>query len=185
VLTGAVSPSGRTAVTWPRSTGQLPLYYGERPSGRPASGPPNRFTSRYLDVPNEPLFTFGHGLTYGRFALSNLAVSPASVGPADTLEARVDVVNEGERTACETVFLFTHDPVASVARPVLELKAVSHITLSPGERGTVTLTVPASALRFLGPELTPVFEPGELQILVGPRAERAALLGHTVRLLKV
>lgn len=184
VLLGEVSPSGRTAITWPRSLGQVPLYYGQRPSGRPAAGATSRFTSSYLDEPNEPQFPFGHGLTYGRFRLSSLTVSPEQLGPADTLEARVTVENEGPRSACETVFLFTHDPQASVARPVLELRAVSHITLAPGERGTVALTVPARALTFLGPDLTPVFEPGELEILVGPCAERAALIRRTVRLLK-
>ena len=71
VITGTVSPSGRTPVSWARALGQVPLFFGQRPSGRPAD-PKDRFTSKYLDVPNEPLFPFGHGLTYGRFTLSNL-----------------------------------------------------------------------------------------------------------------
>ena len=75
VMTGRVSPSGRTPVSWPRSVGQVPLFFAQRPSGRPAN-PKDHYTSKYLDVPNEPLFPFGHGLTYGRFTLSNLAVSP-------------------------------------------------------------------------------------------------------------
>lgn len=183
VLLGRVSPLARTAITWPRTEGQLPLFFAQRPTGRPPT-PGNPYTSHYLDVPNEPLFAFGHGLTYGRFLLSNLRVTPESVRPTDTIEARVDVVNEGAAAACETVFLFTHDPVASLARPLLELRAVGHITLAPGERGTVTLTFPAEALRFLGPDLTALFEPGELTVLVGPRAERSALLACTVRLLK-
>ena len=74
VITGTVSPSGRTPVSWARALGQVPLFFGQRPSGRPAD-PKDRFTSKYLDVPNEPLFPFGHGLTYGRFALSNLRVT--------------------------------------------------------------------------------------------------------------
>jgi beta-glucosidase len=93
-------------------------------------------------------------------------------------------VNEGAHAAQETVFLFTHDPLASVARPLLELKAVGHITLSPGERGTVTLELPASRLAFLGPDLTHVLEPGEIEILVGPCALHPALIKRTVRLRK-
>jgi beta-glucosidase len=94
----------------------------------------------------------------------------------------VDVVNEGARAAEETVFLFTHDKVASVTRPLLELKGFGKISLRPGETGTVTLHLPATELRFLGLELEPVFEPGEVEILVGPCADRSRLLASSVRL---
>jgi beta-glucosidase len=100
----------------------------------------------------------------------------------DTIEIRVDVLNEGARSATETVFLFTHDVVASVTRPLLELKGFGKIALRPGETGTVSLRLPGAQLRFLGMDLTPVFEPGEVEILVGPCAERARLLGKTIRL---
>ena len=181
VLTGRVSPSGRTPVTWPRAAGQIPIFFGERNGGRPAN-PADHYTSKYLDVPNEPLFPFGYGLTYGRFALSNLRVTPMEVEDIDTMQISVDVRNEGARTAQETVFLFTHDKIASVARPLLELKGFAKIELRPGEAGTVTLSLRASELRFLGIDLEPVFEPGEVEILVGPCADRAQLLGATVRL---
>jgi beta-glucosidase len=181
VLTGRVSPSGRTPVTWPRAAGQIPIFFGERPSGRPAD-PKDHYTSKYLDVPNEPLFPFGHGLTFGRFALSNLRVNPLNVEDIDTMQIRVDVRNEGARAAQETVFLFTHDKIASVARPLLELKGFAKIDLRPGETGTVNLSLRAAELRFLGPDLEPVFEPGEVEILVGPCADRAQLLAATVHL---
>ncbi len=181
VLTGRVSPSGRTPVTWARAEGQIPIFFGERPTGRPAN-PKDHYTSKYLDVPNEPLFPFGHGLTYGRFALSNLRVNPVNVEDIDTMQIRVDVRNEGARAAQETVFLFTHDKIASVARPLLELKGFAKIDLRPGETGTVTLSLSASELRFLGPDLESVFEPGEIEILVGPCADRAQLLAATVHL---
>src|SRR5208337_2956717 len=103
-------------VSWARALGQVPLFFGQRPSGRPAD-PKDRFTSKYLDVPNEPLFPFGFGLTYGRFALSNLRLSSDTATEMDTLEIRIDVRNSGSREAQETVFLFTRDVVASVARP--------------------------------------------------------------------
>jgi beta-glucosidase len=181
VLTGRVSPSGRTPVTWARAEGQIPIFFGERPSGRPAN-PKDHYTSKYLDVPNEPLFPFGHGLTYGRFALSNLRVTPVNVEDIDTMQILVDVRNEGARAAQETVFLFTHDKIASVARPLLELKGFAKIELRSGESGTVTLSLRASELRFLGLDLEPVFEPGEVEILVGPCADRSRLLAATVHL---
>ena len=98
------------------------------------------------------------------------------------MKIRVDVRNEGTRAAQETVFLFTHDKLASVARPLLELKGFAKIDLRPGEAGTVTLSLRAAELRFLGLDLTPVFEPGEVEILVGPCADRAQLLAATIDL---
>jgi beta-glucosidase len=181
VLCGRVSPSGRTPMTWPRAVGQIPIFFGQRPGGRPADANVH-YTSKYLDVPNEPLFPFGHGLTYGRFTLSNLRVTPRNARQSDTIEVRVDVANDGARRAQETVFLFTHDRIASVARPVLELKGFGKIDLSPGESGTVTLHLPASELQFLGLDLQPVFEPGEVEILVGPCADRAQLLVQSIQL---
>jgi beta-glucosidase len=182
VLTGAVSPSGRTPMSWPRATGQIPIFFGQRPGGRPADVN-YQFTSRYLDVPNEPLFPFGHGLTYGRFSLSNLRVTPHSARQSDTIEVRVDVANEGAWIAQETVFLFTHDRIASVARPLLELKGFGKVDLRPGESATLTLLLRASELGFLGLDLQPVFEAGEVEILVGPCADRSRLLAQSIQLL--
>jgi beta-glucosidase len=181
VMTGRVSPSGRIAVSWPRALGQVPVFHGDRPTGRPAN-PADHFTSKYLDVPNEPLFAFGHGLTYGHCVHSGLRVTPGQVTEDGALEVRVDVENEGPASVEETVFLFVHDPVASVSRPTLELKDVGKIELAPGERGVVTFRLPAAALKFLGASLEPVFEPGEVEILAGPSAERARLLATSVRL---
>ncbi len=181
VVTGRVGPSGRTPVTWPRALGQIPIFFAERPSGRPAS-PTDHYTSKYLDVPNEPLFVFGHGLTYGRIVYSDLRVTPVDVEDIDTMKVRVDVLNEGARAAEETVFLFTHDKVASVARPLLELKGFAKVHLKPGEAATVTLSLRATELRFLGLDLEPVFEPGQVEILVGPCADRSQLLAATINL---
>jgi beta-glucosidase len=181
VLIGRHGPSGRTPVTWPRAVGQVPIFFSERPSGRPFDSN-DRFTSKYLDVANEPLFPFGFGLTYGRFELSNLRLSSAAIGIDDALTVQVDVVNRGPREAEETVFLFTHDKLAGVSRPKLELKGFGKISLPPGGSGTVTLALRAAELRFLGMELEPVFEPGEVEILVGPCADRTRLLAASVEL---
>ena len=180
VVLGRVSPSGRTVISWPRSVGQIPVFHSERRSGRPAN-PADRFTSKYLDSPNEPLFAFGHGLTYGRFRYSNLRVSPLAVGVRDILHVQVDLTNEGVHRACETVFVFTHDVVASVSRPLLQLAGFARQELDPGETRTVILAVPAERLQFLGLDLRPVFEAGGVEILVGPRADRADLLVSTVQ----
>src|ERR1700674_1027136 len=181
VITGRHSPSGRTPMTWPRAMGQVPVFFSERPSGRPFDSK-DRFTSKYLDVANEPLFPFGFGLTYGRFELANLRLSSGAIGINDTLTVQVDVTNRGARDAQETVFLFTHDKLASVSRPKLELKGFAKISLPPGESGTVTLALRGAELRFLGMDLEPVFEPGEVEILVGPCADRAQLLTATIQL---
>jgi beta-glucosidase len=182
VVTGRISPSGRTPVTWARTGGQIPLFFGQRPSGRPAD-PKDPFTSKYLDAPNEPLFAFGHGLTYGTFTLSNLRVAPQQVHESESIEVRVDLANDGARAAEETVFLFTHDTLASVSRELLELKGFGKIALEPGQKGTVTLSLAASELRFLGIDLAAVFEPGEVEILVGPCADRSRLLKSRIQLL--
>jgi beta-glucosidase len=181
VILGHVSPSGRTPMSWPLATGQVPIFFGQRPTGRPAELN-DHFTSKYIDAPNEPLFPFGYGLTYGRFRYSNLRVPREGVSEGDTVVVRIDVMNEGARAAEETVFLFTHDKLASVARPVLELKGFGKIQLNPGGTGTVTLMLPAAQLRFLGTDLEPVFEPGEVEILVGPCADRKQLLVGSIHL---
>ncbi len=181
LLSGRVSPSGRTPVSWPRATGQVPIFFGERPTGRPASAS-DHFTSKYLDVANDPLFPFGFGLSYGQFEFSRLRVSPQTVAESQSIEALVDIANVGAGEAEETVFLFTRDPLASVARPLLELKAFAKIKLAPGARGTVTLSFAAADLSFLGMNLQPVFEFGEIEILVGPCADRSKLLSAVVRL---
>jgi beta-glucosidase len=109
-------------------------------------------------------------------------VSPEGATATDSVEVAVDVTNEGDRAAEETVFLFVRDRVASVARPTLELKGVTKIALGPGATGTARLRLAAASLRFLGIDLRPVFEPGEIEILVGPCADRAKLISSHLML---
>ena len=182
IVTGLVSPSARTPVTWPRALGQVPIFFGERPSGRPEN-PRDHFSSKYIDEANTPLYVFGHGLTYGKFTYSNLRIAPERARESDTLEVQVDVTNEGRRAAEETVFLFTHDRIASVTRPLLELRGFGKIALRAGERGTLRLSVRCAELRFPGPDMQPVFEPGEIEVLVGPCADRAQLLSGRAHLI--
>jgi beta-glucosidase len=182
VLTGRLSPSGRTPISWPRALGQIPLFYSQRNSGRPEN-PQDHYTSKYLDSPSSALFPFGFGLTYGRFTYANLRVSPETATAGDLIEVSVEVTNEGARAAEETVFLFIRDRVASVARPTLELKGTTKIALEPGTTGTALLQLPATELRFLGVDLEPVFEPGEIEIRVGPCADPAHLISSRLMLL--
>jgi beta-glucosidase len=182
VLTGKYNPTGRLPVTWPRDVGQVPIFFAERPSGRPAN-PDDLYTSKYLDMPVEPLFPFGHGLSYSRFILTKPRVNKAEFKRADQLTVEVDVLNEGDAAGEETVFLFARDVVASVARPLLELKGMGRIALSPGEAGTVCFRLVAEALAFPGSDLKPVFEPGEFLLLAGQSADPHGLLAIKVRAL--
>jgi len=183
ILTGKVSPSGRSPVSWPRAVGQIPLFFGERNGGRPFN-PADHYTSKYLDSENTPLFVFGHGLGYGRFVFSNLRLSASTLAENGTLTVSVDVANDGAHAAEETVFLFSHDCVATVTRPLMELQGFGKIALAPGARGTVTLTLTGAQLRFPGGGGKAVFEPGEVEILAGPAADRARLLSTSIRLVK-
>ena len=138
VLSGRWNPSARLPVSWPVDVGQIPVFYSRLPTGRPFAAN-IRYTSKYLDIPNEPLFPFGHGLSYTRFKLSNLRAGPAELRRGDSVTVDVDVANEGKVAGEETVLLFIRDPVATISRPLLELKGMAKITLAPGERGSVQL----------------------------------------------
>lgn len=181
VLTGLVSPSGRLTMSWPRVLGQVPIFFGQRPSGRPQN-PADYYTSKYQDVDNQPLYAFGHGLSYGRFAYEALQVTPQRAQEPEVLTVSVQLRNEGAREAEETVFLFVRRKTARVTQPLLELKGFAKLRLAPGTSGTVSMTLPASALRYLGPDLTLLRAPGEVEILVGPSAERSGLLCQTITL---
>jgi beta-glucosidase len=180
VLCGEVSPSGRTPVSWPRAVGQIPIFFSQRPSGRPAAAE-DHYTSKYLDIPNEPLLPFGFGLGYGEFEIVDFSVTPDRVVESGAIEVKVEVRNVGMRSAEETVFVFTHDKIASVARPVLELRGFGKVNLAPKAHGTVSISVPARDLKFLGLELQSVWEPGELEVLVGPNADFKSLKRKTIR----
>ena len=180
VVTGAVNPSGRLPVTWPRDVGQVPIFFGERNTGRPTD-PDQHYTSKYIDMPATPQFPFGHGLSYSRFALADLHTSAEVLRPGETLTVEVAVTNTGVVAGEETVFLFIRDPVASVARPLLELKGMAKAALAPGGRQVLRLPLAADALKFPGLDLKPVLEAGDIEILVGTNADRKELLSTRIR----
>jgi beta-glucosidase len=166
VLFGDANPGGKLPVSWPRSAGQLPLSYNLLPSGRPTKGE-NRFTLRYLDANIRPLYPFGHGLSYTRFAIGNVTVATPRLGTGDILEVRATVTNTGDCEGQEVVQLYIRQPVASRSRPLRELKAFEKVSLKPGERRFVTLQVPVKELGFHVDDGTYVVEPSSYQVFVG------------------
>ncbi len=182
LLFGEIAPSGRLPITFPRVTGQIPIYYGHRMTGRPPS--PETFVhmddlprgasqhsagaaSYHLDTHYTPLFPFGFGLTYTSFAYRDLRVTPSRIPPDGTVEVSVEVENTGERAGVEVVQLYIRDPVASVTRPVRELKGFRRVPLEAGERRTVTFALQAADLAFPGQDMAPVVEAGLIQVWVG------------------
>jgi beta-glucosidase len=182
VLSGRWNPTGRLPVSWPVEIGQVPIFYAQRPTGRPPD-PAVHYSSKYLDLPVEPLFPFGHGLSYARFGLSDLRTSASELRPGESITIECAVVNEGPVAGEETLLLFVRDPVASVARPLLELKGMAKIALESRRGGVVRFTLTAEDLAFLGADLTPRLESGVVELLVGRSAAHAKLLRTSVRLL--
>lgn len=170
VLFGDVNPGGKLPVTFPRSVGQVPLYYNHMNTGRPPEVN-NRYTSKYLDVPWSPLFPFGYGLSYTPFRIANLQLSENRIKLDGKLIVRVDVENAGKRAGDEVVQLYIHDVAASMTRPVKELKGFRRITLRPGEKRRVEFTLGPEHLGFYNREMRFVVEPGEFRVMVGSNSE--------------
>ena len=181
VVTGKFNPTGRLPVSWPRHVGQVPIFYNELPSGRPFA-PGVHYSSTYLDAPPTPQFPFGHGLSYSRFSLFDLHCEPTRVEGDDTIDVSVAVHNESVLDGEATVFLFVRDPVASIARPLLELKGVQKVVLKAGERKDVMWRLPVADLSFVGQSLDRVLEPGRFEIHVGQSADAANLLSAAIEL---
>lgn len=177
VLFGAVSPSARLPVSFPRATGQVPYYYAHRSTGRP--NPPGAlqpYKTHFRELPNSALFAFGHGLTYGKIAYSDLSLSSRTLGDAP-LTIRATIANNGAVAATEVVQLYVHDVAASVTQPVRVLKAFTRVTLAPGERQEVRFTLTRADLSFTGRDLRPTVEPGAFRLWVAPSAEAEGLAG--------
>lgn len=169
LLFGTVNPSGKLTATWPRNVGQVPLYYNHKNTGRPlASGAWfQKFRSNYLDVPNDPLFPFGYGLSFTTFTYGDLKLSSNLLKDNENLTVSVDLTNAGTTDGAEVVQLYIRDLVGSVTRPVKELKGFQKIFLRAGETRTITFTVTPEELKFYNSELVFDWEPGEFDILVG------------------
>ncbi len=169
-LFGDSNPGGKLPVTFPRSVGQIPIYYNHKNTGRPVKET-EKYTSKYLDLPNTPLYPFGYGLSYTKFELNNLRLDKLKIKPTENVKVTVDITNSGKMTGDEVVQLYIHDVAASVTRPVKELRGFKRITLKAGQKQTVEFTLKPEDLQFLGRDLKPVLEPGEFQVFVGTSSD--------------
>lgn len=166
VLFGAVNPGGKLPITFPRTVGQVPIYYNHKNTGRPPDAQ-NRYTSKYIDVPWTPLYPFGYGLSYTQFRLSGLQLSQPRLRPDEQLTVSVEIENTGSRAGDEVVQLYLRDVAASETRPVMELKGFERVTLRAGEKRRVEFTLTHEHLGFWNRENRFVVEPGTFRVMVG------------------
>lgn len=166
VLSGKHNPSGKLTMTFPRNVGQIPIFYGMKNTGRPFDAA-NKYTSKYIDVANEPLYPFGYGLSYTNFEYKNLKTSQQEITGHVNLNIEVTVENTGSYEGQEVVQLYIQDLVGSVTRPVKELKGFKKIRLKPGESQVVTFTINSDNLRFYTHDMSFRAEPGEFLAMVG------------------
>jgi beta-glucosidase len=180
ILYGDATPAGKLPVTWPRSAGQIPIFYAHNLTQEPEAR--KNFTSRYWDIPITPLYPFGYGLSYTTFSFSNLRVSKPEVKVGESTEVLVDVENTGRRPGEEVAQLYIHQRYGSASRPVRELKGFERISLAPGEKKTVRFTLSKSELTYWsGAAKAWVQEPAVFDVWAG--SDATAPLTTTFRVL--
>lgn len=172
ILFGDADPSAKLPISWPRLVGQVPLTYDRLQSGRPHD-PQSRFTLRYADEKLSPLFPFGFGMTYSRFAFSDLAIAAPRLARADTLEVSVRVANVGNRAGREVAQLYVRQLVASRSRPLRKLAGFEKLALAPGEARNLTFRIPVETLGFHLDDGSYVVEPGPFQVFAGNSSDAA------------
>lgn len=168
VLFGDYNPSGKLPMSFPRSVGQIPIYYNHLPTGRPYNfAKPNKYTSHYYDAENGPLYPFGYGLSYTTFTVSPVTLSSETMAHNGSIEASVTVTNSGKVDGATVVQLYLNDPVASISRPVKELHGFKRIMLKAGESQQVTFKIDVDALKFWNQQMKHVAEPGKFNVMIG------------------
>ncbi len=168
VLFGDHNPSGKLPMSFPRSVGQIPIYYNHLPTCRPYNPQkPEKYTSHYYDEANGPLFPFGYGLSYTHFTVSPVALSATQLAPAGSLTATVTLTNDGDRDGATVVQLYLHDVTAAISRPVAMLQGFRKVALKAGESQSVHFTVTPAMLRFYNQQMQLVTEPGEVEVMIG------------------
>lgn len=181
VLFGNYNPSGKLTASFPYSVGQIPVYYNHLSTGRPfAAGDWPKFKSDYLDIPNEPLYPFGYGLSYTTFSYSNLTVDKSSMDAAGKMQVQITVTNSGNFDGEETVQLYTQQLAGSIARPVKELKGFQKLWLRKGESKHVVFILTVNDLKFYNKDLKLVHEPGKFRLYVGPDSGNTTTVDFTV-----
>jgi len=169
ILFGDYNPSGKLAVTIPRHAGQLPVYYNHMPSRQ--AWETASFGASYVDMPATPLWEFGLGLSYTKYEYSNLKITPKEIGNYGEVTISVDVKNTGKRAGSEVVQLYVRDLIASVVRPVKELKGFDKVMLSPGELKTIEFKLSNESLGFYNKNMEFVVEPGSFEVMIGSSSE--------------
>jgi beta-glucosidase len=181
VLFGKVNPGGKLPVSFPVSLGQVPIYYNHEPTGRPCDIT-SKYNSRYRDLNTcDPLYSFGYGLSYTTFNVSNLQLSSATMPASGSITATADVTNTGSRTGDEVVQLYIHDPVASISQPVRRLRAFERVTLTPGQSKTVTFKLTGNDVGFYNNSGKFVVEPGQIDVYVGDSSQATMTKSFTVQ----
>lgn len=166
VLFGKANPSGKLSMSFPRNTGQIPVYYNAKNTGRPFDEN-QKYTSKYLDIPNTPLYPFGYGLSYTSFKYGEIAIDKKSIAAKDRLQVSISVTNNGNYDGEETVQMYIRDLAGTVTRPVKELKAFKKLMLKKGEMKQVSFIITAEDLKFYNSELKYVAEPGKFKVMIG------------------
>ena len=172
VLFGRHNPSGKLPATFPRTVGQVPIFYAAKNTGRPLdpTNPKEKYKSSYLDCLNDPLYPFGFGLSYTTFSYSDVRLDRATLKPGEKLRATVTVTNTGKLAGAEVVQLYMRDLVGSVTRPVRELKGFQKIELRAGESCEVSFSIGENELKFLRADMTVGTEPGQYEVFIGPNS---------------
>jgi beta-glucosidase len=172
VLFGKYNPAGKLPISFPRNMGQLPLYYNQNSTGRPVTNPNNVvYKSAYIDAPNTPQYAFGYGLSYTTFKYADLKLSKTSFTADEAVTATVTITNTGKYAGEEVVQLYLRDMVASVVRPVKELKDFQKIMLQPGESKTLTFNINKEKLSFYDQHLNWITEPGAFKLMIGSASD--------------
>lgn len=173
VLFGDYNPSGKLPISFPRSVGQIPVYYSHLNTGRPYNAEhPNKYTSRYFDEANGPLYPFGYGLSYTTFIVSDVKLSAPTLSRDGTVTASVDVTNTGKREGATVMQMYIQDVTASQSRPVKELKGFDKVNLKPGETQTVSFPIDINALKFWNQKMKYDAEPGKFNVYIGTDSAR-------------
>ena len=174
VLFGKVNPSGKLVMTYPRSVGQIPIYYNHKTTGRPMNPDKEgfqKFRSIYLDSENTPLYPFGYGLSYTTYDYGEVILDKPEIQPNETLHAQINITNTGKVEGTEIVQFYIRDKVCSITRPVKELKGFKRISLKPGQTQTVTFEITPEMLKFYNSELQHISEPGDFEVMIGRNSE--------------
>ena len=166
VLFGEYNPSGKLPITFPGSTGQIPIYYYQKSTGRPIIEE-KKYTSKYIDSPNAPLYPFGYGLSYTTFNYKNIKADKSKITKNESVTISIDITNTGKIAGEEVVQLYIQDEFASMTRPVKELKGFQKINLKPGETKNINFNISPDMLSFLNKDMKKIVEPGKFNIMIG------------------